>query len=43
MEEIVCDANTMMMVGSTIDTGVGNTPSHPDAKERRGSWGNLWE
>ena len=42
-EEIVCDANTVMMAESSVDTGVEETPSHPDAKGRRGSWGDLWE
>ena len=42
-EEIVCDANTVMMAESSVDTGVGDTPSHPDANGRRGTWGSLWE
>lgn len=43
IEEIVCDADTMMMAGSSVDTGVGNTPSYPNANDRRGSWGDLWD
>ena len=43
-EEIVCDANTVMMAeSSVVDTGVGNTPGYPNANERRGSWGDLWD
>ncbi len=43
IEEIVCDADTMMMAGSSVDTEVGDTPSYPNANERRGTWGNRWE
>lgn len=42
-EEIMCEVNTVMMAESSVDTGVGETPSHPDANERRGSWGDLWD
>lgn len=44
-EIIELDTNTLMMADSanTVDTELGGTPSHPDARGRRGSWGNLWE
>ena len=42
MEQVEMDVVTTMMAES-VDTGVGNTPSQPDAPERRGGWGNLWD
>ena len=38
------EANTTMMTGSDglVDTGMGETPSRPDVRGRRGTWGNLW-
>jgi hypothetical protein len=32
---------TTIMTGS-VTTGVGNTPSRPDANTNRGNWGDLW-
>ena len=40
-EVIDLEVNTVMMAESVI-TGVGGTPSEPDAPGRRGTWGNLW-
>ena len=34
--------NTIIMAASTVDTGMSNTPVRPDARERRGEWGDLW-
>ena len=27
---------------SSVDTGVGNTPSTPDAPGHRGDWDDIW-
>ena len=44
-EVLEMEASTTMMTGSDglVDTGMGETPSTPDAREHRGSWGNLWD
>lgn len=42
IKEIACIANTMMMAGSSVDTGVGNTPSYPNANQRRDAWDDPW-
>ena len=41
VEVIAVEVNTVMMAESA-DTGMGDTPSTPDARGRRGKWGNLW-
>lgn len=41
MEQVEMDVVTTMMAESA-DTGVGNTPSQPDARGHRGGWGDLW-
>ena len=45
IEVIDLDVSTVLMSQSQdkVDTGLGNTPSDPDATGRRGTWGNLWE
>jgi hypothetical protein len=40
-EVIDLDVNTAMMAESA-PTGVGGTPSEPDAPNHRGKWGDLW-
>lgn len=42
IEVIELEAHSMM-AQSKVDTGLGNTPSEPDAPGRRGQWGNLWD
>ena len=42
-EVIELEVHMVMMVQSKVDTGLGDTPSEPDAPGRRGEWGNLWE
>ena len=39
------EITTMLMSASDgiVDTGMGNTPSRPDAREHRGEWGDLWQ
>lgn len=41
VEMVELDANTVMMADS-VNTEVGDIPSTPDARNRRGSWGDLW-
>jgi len=41
VEEAELNTMTTIMTGSVI-TGVGNTPSRPDANSHRGEWGDLW-
>ena len=40
--KVLClEENTIMMSGS-VGLGMDETPSIPDARGRRGKWGNLW-
>ena len=41
MEQVEMDVVTTMMAESA-DTGMGTTPSQPDARGHRGGWGDLW-
>lgn len=41
VEIVELDTNTVMMADS-VSTELGDTPSTPDARNRRGTWGNLW-
>ena len=43
IEVLDIEVSTVMMIGSIIDTKMGDKPSVPDAPIRRDSWGNLWE
>ena len=42
-EVLEMEASTTMMIGSSVDTEMGDTPSTPDVRGHRGTWGNLWE
>lgn len=41
IKEIECYVNSVMMAVS-VNTGVGNTPSYPNANERRDAWDDPW-
>lgn len=43
VEVLNIEMSSVMMVGSIVDTEMGETPSIPDANKRRGTWGNFWE
>lgn len=43
IEVLDIEVSTVMMIGSIIDSEMGDEPSIPDARRRRGTWGNLWE
>ena len=36
------EVSTVMMAESA-NTGMDETPARPDARERRGEWGDLWQ
>lgn len=41
MDVVTFDTTTVMMADSA-DTGMDENPDIPDARGRRGTWGNLW-
>lgn len=41
VESVELNIMTTIMANS-VTTGVGNTPSRPDANTDRGNWGSLW-
>ena len=42
VNEVVFCTSTMIATSSSVDTGIGNTPSAPDANGQREPWGDLW-
>jgi phage tail sheath protein FI len=41
VESVELNTATTILSGS-VTTGVGNTPSRPDANVHRNNWGDLW-